>query len=155
VHRLDAIVLLSSAVFAGMVLVSAESALEYVIAGLIGLILGGLFPLAPGESHSFAFTWLACAVPLFVAMLILPRLLKRHPGNLLNAGLLPVLWAVVGQQKWSVPPFRPWPLAAIGALVAIVALRVLLGRLPVPQTSKFGYLLALFMMATGVLLLLY
>ncbi|GAB7038945.1 MULTISPECIES: hypothetical protein [Catenuloplanes] len=156
VPRLDALLLISGAVFTGIVAGSAEALVEILVAGLTGLVIGGLLPMwVPGNPYHPLLSFLAVMVPLIVGGQVLPLLLERHPGNLASAGLLAVFWTTLGQQRWAAPAFRPWPFAVLAAIFGLVLLRIWFGRWPVPQRTKFATLHALATLGAGALLVLH
>lgn len=155
VPRLDALLLISGTVFAGIVVGSAEALIELLIAGLTGLVIGGLLPMwVPGTPYHPLLSFLAVLTPLMVSGHVLPLLLTRNPGGLVEVGLLAVLWTTLGQQPWAAPAFRPWPFTALAAIGALTLLRLWFARWPAPQRIKFATLHALATLSAGAVLLL-
>ncbi|GAB7045282.1 hypothetical protein [Catenuloplanes indicus] len=156
VPRLDALLLISGAVFTGIVVGSAEGLVELLIVGLTGLVIGGLLPMwVPGTPYDPLLSFLAVMVPIVVGGTLLPLLLERNPGGLVAAGLLAVFWTVLGRQPWAAPAFRPWPFAVLAVIGALTLVRVWFGRWPAPQRTKFATLHALATLGAGAVVVLY
>jgi hypothetical protein len=132
----------------GLAIVSVEGGFEFAIGGILGLAL----PAAVQRWGPPSFVEVPLEILIPGALLLLGRfLLKKGPSEILDLGLLGLLWgwlilkdpALENRENF---PFGP----AFAALAVLAVLRIFFGLLKIPQTSKAKYVICITMITVGI-----